>query len=138
MLKKYVINKIFFLHILSLLLKISLLNAQADEFSNNKKWDDKSLFQYMSKKYLSHNNLQQIKELQYMIIDPNEYLKNEDLIECSKNLELLYKEYKVTFFIFIINSIKENTVLSYQLRDFMYKINLEINKYNKDYEGNKV
>ena len=92
----------------------------------------------MSKKFLSHNNLQQIKELQYMIIDPNEYLKNEDLIECSKNLELLYKEYKVTFFIFIINSIKENTVLSYQLRDFMYKINLEINKYNKDYEGNKV
>ena len=138
MLKKYVINKIFFLHILLLLLKISLINAQADEFSNNKKWDDKSLFQYMSKKYLSHNNLQQIKELQYMIIDPNEYLKNEDLIECSKNLELLYKEYKVTFFIFIINSIKENTVLSYQLRDFMYKINLEINKYNKDYEGNKV
>jgi hypothetical protein len=138
MLKKYVINKIFFLHILSLLLKISLLNAQTDEFSNNKKWDDKSLFQYMSKKFLSHNNLQQIKELQYMIIDPNEYLKNEDLIECSKNLELLYKEYKVTFFIFIINSIKENTVLSYQLRDFMYKINLEINKYNKDYEGNKV
>ena len=138
MLKKYVINKIFFLQILSLLLKISLLNAQTDEFSNNKKWDDKSLFQYMSKKYLSLNNLQQIKELQYMIIDPNEYLKNEDLNECSQNMELLYKEYKVTFFIFIINSIKENTVLSYQLRDFMYKINLEINKYNKDYEGNKV
>ena len=138
MLKKYVINKIFFLHILSLLLKISLINAQTDEFSNNKKWDDKSLFQYMSKKYLSLNNLQQIKELQYMIIDPNEYLKNEDLIECSKNLELLYKEYKVTFFIFIINSIKENTVLSYQLRDFMYKINSEIKKYNRDYEGNKV
>ena len=138
MLKKYVINKIFFLHILSLLLKISLLNAQTDEFSNNKKWDDKSLFQYMSKKYISQNNLQQIKELQYMIIDPNEYLKNEDLSECSQNFESLYKEYKVTFFIFIINSIKENTVLSYQLRDFMYKINLEINKYNKDYEGNKV
>jgi hypothetical protein len=138
MLKKYVINKIFFLHILSLLLKISLLNAQTDEFSNNKKWDDKSLFQYMSKKFLSHNNLQQIKELQYMIIDPNEYLKNEDLNECSQNLESLYKEYKVTFFIFIINSIKANTVLSYQLRDFMYKINSEIKKYNRDYEGNKV
>ena len=138
MLKQYVTNKICFLQILLLLLKISLLNAQTDEFSNLKKWDDKSLFQYMSKKYISINNSQQIKELQYMIIDPNEYLKNEDLNECSKNLELLYKEYKVTFFIFIINSIKENTVLSYQLRDFMYKINSEINKYNKDYEGNKV
>ena len=138
MLKKYVTYKFIFLQFLSLVIKISLLNAETDEFSHNKKWDDKSLFQYMSKKFLSHNNLQQIKELQYMIIDPNEYLKNEDLIECSKNLELLYKEYKVTFFIFIINSIKENTVLSYQLRDFMYKINLEINKYNKDYEGNKV
>lgn len=138
MLKQYVTNKICFLQILLLLLKISLLNAQTDEFSNLKKWDDKSLFQYMSKKYISLNNSQQIKELQYMIIDPNEYLKNEDLNECSKNLELLYKEYKVTFFIFIINSIKENTVLSYQLRDFMYKINSEINKYNKDYEGNKV
>lgn len=138
MLKKYITNKICFLQILLLLLKISLLNAQTDEFSNLKKWDDKSLFQYMSKKYISLNNSQQIKELQYMIIDPNEYLKNEDLNECSKNLELLYKEYKVTFFIFIINSIKENTVLSYQLRDFMYKINSEINKYNKDYEGNKV
>ena len=73
-----------------------------------------------------------------MIIDPNEYLKNDDVNELAYNFELLYEEFKVSSFFFIINSIKENTILNYQLRDFMSKINYEINKYKKNYDEKKI
>ena len=73
-----------------------------------------------------------------MIVDPNGYLKNLDILDSIENLEALYREFKVTFFIFIINSIKENTKLNYQLKDFMSAINSEIYKYNKNYEEKKI
>ena len=134
-----ILKNIFYKKYFSLILLffiISLIKDYPidDDFSQKIKWDEKALFQYTKNKYISEENINEIKELKYLIVDPNEYLKSEDIIESSQKLELLYKEFNITFFIFIINSIKENSKLNYQLRDFMSSINSEIYKYNKNYK----
>ena len=128
-----------FFFLILLYLNISLIkNNPNAEFTQIYKWDEKTLFEYIKNKYISLDNLDIIKQLNYMIVDPNGYLKNVDILDSIENLEALYREFKVTFFIFIINSIKENTKLNYQLKDFMSAINSEIYKYNKNYEEKKI
>ena len=56
-----------------------------------------------------------------MIIDPNEYLTNNDYLEIKKNLEKLYTQYNITSFIYIINYLKKNTDLNYNLKEFNNK-----------------
>ena len=132
---KISINTFFFLQFLNILL---IRNQPINDYSVQKKWDENILFQYIKDKFLSESYSNQIINLKYMIIDPNEYLKNDDVNELAYNFELLYEEFKVSSFFFIINSIKENTILNYQLRDFMSKINYEINKYKKNYDEKKI
>jgi hypothetical protein len=69
-----------------------------------------------------------------MIIDPNEYLTNNDYLEIKKNLEKLYTQYNITSFIYIINYLKKNTDLNYKLKDFNNKIFSEIYKYKKNFD----
>ena len=131
-------NKIFYLQLILLFLIISLTKSSPlDKFTTPKKWDDKSLYQYITDNHIS-KIASEIKELQYMIIDPNEYLENNDLNESIEKIQLLFKEFKVTIFVFIINSINANNILSYQLKDFMQKINNEIYKYNKKYDEKNI
>ena len=138
MIKNRKFKEFFCLQILIFIQKLLIIsNSPNNEFSKQNRWDENTLFQYIKEKYIStYSN--QIINLEYMVIDPNEYLKSDDIIDWTKNLELLYKEFKIISFVFIINSIKENTILSYQLRDFMYKINQEIYKYNKNYDEKKI
>lgn len=138
MIKNRKFKEFFCLQILIFIQKLLIIsNSPNNEFSKQNRWDENTLFQYIKEKYIStYSN--QIINLEYMVIDPNEYLKSDDIIDWTQNIELLYKEFKIISFIFIINSIKENTILSYQLRDFMYKINQEIYKYNKNYDEKKI
>ena len=138
MIKNRKFKDFFCLQILIFIQKLLLIsNSPNNEFSKQIRWDENTLFQYIKEKYIStYSN--QIINLEYMVIDPNEYLKSDDIIDWTQNIELLYKEFKIISFVFIINSIKENTILSYQLRDFMYKINQEIYKYNKNYDEKKI
>lgn len=138
MIKNRKFKEFFCLQILIFIQKLLLIsNSPNNEFSKQNRWDENTLFQYIKEKYIStYSN--QIINLEYMVIDPNEYLKSDDIIDWTQNIELLYKEFKIISFVFIINSIKENTILSYQLRDFMYKINQEIYKYNKNYDEKKI
>ena len=138
MIKNRKFKEFFCLQILIFIQKLLIIsNSPNNEFSKQNRWDENTLFQYIKEKYIStYSN--QIINLEYMVIDPNEYLKSDDIIDWTQNIELLYKEFKIISFVFIINSIKENTILSYQLRDFMYKINQEIYKYNKNYDEKKI
>jgi len=136
---KFKLKNILYIQIISFLLILSLNKSfPTDNFSKYKKWDDKTLFQYIKDNHISKIDSTEIKHLQFMIIDPNEYLKINDLNESILNIQSLFTEFKITFFIFIINSIKENNILSYQLKDFLYKINNEIYKYNKKYDEKKT
>ena len=99
-----------------------------------KKWDETSLFDYLKLKFLSLNKPENLKNLHYIIADPNEYLKNVNLKEAKKNLDLLYKEFNVTTFIYIISAIEKNKDLNYKLKDFDSKIYSEIYKNNPDFD----
>ena len=99
-----------------------------------KKWDETSLFDYLKLKFLSPGKPENLKNLHYIIADPNEYLKKVNLKETKKNLELLYKEFNVTTFIYIISAIEKNKDLNYKLKDFDSKIYSEIYKNNPDFD----
>ena len=99
-----------------------------------KKWDETSLFDYLKIKFLSPDKSENLKNLHYIIADPNDYLKNVNLKEAKKNLDLLYKEFNVTTFIYIISAIEKNRDLNYKLKDFDSKIYSEIYKNNPDFD----
>ena len=106
-----------------------------ESFKSLKKWDEETLFEYIKYKYLTPNNeTNNIPEFHFMIIDPNEYLTNNDYLEIKKNLEKLYTQYNITSFIYIINYLKKNTDLNYKLKDFNNKIFSEIYKYKKNFD----
>ena len=131
-------NNLFYLQFLlfSVILFLSK-SSPIDKFTQQKKWDDKTLFQYIIDHHISKISTD-IKELHFIIIDPNEYLKSNDLNESIEKIQSFFNEFQITFFVFIINSIHPNNILSYQLRDFMKKINNEIYKYNNKYDENKI
>ena len=94
------------------------------------RWDEESLFDYIKLKFLTvDNKTNNLSEFHYMIIDSNEYIKNNDLILLKNNLEKLYKEYNITCFLYILNNVKKNTELNYNLKYFNDKLFSEIHKY---------
>ena len=121
-----------------LLYFVPLINCSVvfnDSFKLIEKWDEENLFEYIKYYFLTpHNETNEIKDFNYMLIDPNEYLKNNNLKEIKKYLEKLYKEYNITSFIYIINHLKKNIDLNYKLKDFNTKIFSEIKKYKNDFD----
>ena len=99
-----------------------------------KKWDEHSLFDYIKQKYLNPDNPEEIKNLHYIIADPNEYLNNINLDEIKNNLELLYKELNVTTFIYVISEVEKNRDLNYKLKDFASEVFSEIYKKNPNFD----
>lgn len=97
-------------------------------------WDEHSLFDYIKQKYLNPDNPEDVKNIHYIIADPNEYLKNINLDEIKNNLELLYKELNVTTFIYLIRAVEKNTDLNYKLKDFVSEIFSEIYKKNPNFD----
>ena len=132
MLKKY---ENFFVFIV---LFISFINSSStfnESYSAMKNWDEETLFEYVKFKYLTPDNeTNNISDFHYLLIDPNEYLKDNYLTEIKNNLEKLYKAYNITSFIYIISDVKKNTNLNYKLKDFNYKVFTEIYKYKKDFD----
>ena len=132
MLKKY--ENFFFLVIICLSFINNSLNFN-ESYSSIKIWDEETLFEYIKNKYLiPDNETNNIHDFHYILIDPNEYLKDNNLNTIENNLEKLYKIYNITSFIYIISNIKKNINLNYKLKDFNYKIFSEIYKYKKDFD----
>ena len=132
MLKKY--ENFFFLVIICLSFINNSLNFN-ESYSSIKIWDEETLFEYIKNKYLiPDNETNNIHDFHYILIDPNEYLKDNNLNTIENNLEKLYKIYNITSFIYIISDIKKNINLNYKLKDFNYKIFSEIYKYKKNFD----
>ena len=66
----------------------ALLLTNDGEFSNiiTQTWDPESLYEYTKKYYLGDNNPGKSYNLKHMIVDPENYLKNNDISETKKNL----------------------------------------------------
>ena len=122
------LNYIFLLFIILL----SRCFSQTEEI--NTSWDEHTLFDYVKQKYLTPDNPEDLKKLHYLIVDPNEYLKGKNLDKIKKNLELLYKEFNVTTFIYVINAVGKNKDLGYKLKDFASFVFSEIYKYNNEFD----
>jgi hypothetical protein len=71
---------LFFL--ILLLLYINFDSIYSNEFIN-KEWDPELLYEYTKNNYLG-NNPEKNNNLKYMIVDPENYLKNNDLSEVIK------------------------------------------------------
>lgn len=99
-----------------------------------KEWDEHTLFNYIKQKFLNGDKLEDIKNLHYLIADPNEYLKNVNIEEVKNNLESLYKGFNITTFIYIITKAEENTNLGYKLKDLTSEVFSEINAKNPDFD----
>ena len=94
--------------ILIILIISNSFSSFNESFKSLKKWDEETLYEYIKYKYLTPNNeTNNITEFHFMIIDPNEYLTNDDYLEIKKNLEKLYTQYNITSFIYIINYLKK-------------------------------
>lgn len=126
-------NKYIIINYIILLIFIPIINASLDleEIKNIKKWDEETLFEYIKTYYINKEN---IEDFHYMIVDPNQYLKDKNLINIKNSFEQLHNEYNVTSFIYIINYLKKNTDLNYKLKDFNNKIFSEIKLNNQLFE----
>jgi len=119
-------------HEINFILLIAFISLINTNFVSNAsfRWDEESLLEYIKLKYLTADNkTNNISEFHYMIIDSNEYIKNNDLLLLKNNLEKLYKEYNITCFLYILNTVKKNTELNYNLKSFNNKLFAEIHKY---------
>lgn len=104
------------------------------EESLEKKWNEHTLFDYIKQKFLGPDKLADLKNMHYMLVDPDDNLKKINLEKAKNNLELLYKEFNITSFIFIVNGIEKNTDLDYKLKDFVTEVFSEIYKYNNEFD----
>ena len=107
MIKNRKFKEFFCLQILIFIQKLLIIsNSSNNEFSKQNRWDENTLFQYIKEKYIStYSN--QIINLEYMVIDPNEYLKSDDIIDWTQNIELLYKEFKIISLYLLLIQLKK-------------------------------
>lgn len=118
----------FFLYFL---LIIPIIKTQK---SSMKAYDEQTLLEFIKNKFLTSDKPDDIKKIHYMIVDPDEYLKNINLVNINKNLELLYKEFNITTFIYIVNDVQKNRDLNYKLKDFSSLVFSEIYTKNPEFD----
>ena len=73
-------------------------------------WDPELLYEYTKKYYLS-NNKDKNENLKHMIVDPENYLINKDILELNKRMKLLHDKLNINNYIFIISNL---TIIPYR------------------------
>ena len=93
---------------LSTLILIILPNSKvfSKEYSGINKWEPDTLYEYTKEYFLNDTNPYKATNLNHMIVDPENYLKNEDLEEIILKMSVLFDEFKINNYIFIITQIK--------------------------------
>ena len=128
-----------------ILLLFGLLINYYEVFSNiiTQTWDPESLYEYTKKYYLGDNNPGKSYNLKHMIVDPENYLKNNDISEVNKAMKLLYDNYQINNYIFIISDIeikpyKRNSTkeldMDKELERFLSKFNYIMYRENNYYD----
>jgi len=92
------------------LIKIFLIflinNYEINSEIINNIWEPESLYDYTKKYFLDNDNPDKSNNLKHMIIDPENYLKNNNLSDVNNAMEFLYNKYKINNYIFIISNIE--------------------------------
>ena len=69
-------------------------------------WEPESLYNYTKENFLDNNNPKKSSNLKYMIVDPENYLRNNDVSQIKEGMKLLYDKFEINNYIFIISNIK--------------------------------
>ena len=95
-------------------------------------WTPKLLYEYI----VSNNDYRKrkyITNINYMIIDPENYLENADPSGLINKMKIIYDEYKINTYIILIsdlNLIENNGDLNYEVERFVSYFNYLLQKYN--------
>ena len=96
------------------------------------------LYKYLNETYLHRNNPNYEKNIRYMIFDPENYCKYEEIEEGINSLQILSEKYNVSTYIFFISYMKEKrkneTDEAYDI--YIDKLNYLIYRDHKDYDEN--
>ena len=95
------------------------------------------LYEYAKQKYLSINKRENISNIEYMIIDPENYLKNANLSGIIDKMESLYANYNVSTYIILISHLQtNNSNINAEVERFTSYFNYMIYKDNMLYNDN--
>ena len=107
-----------------------------------KEWDSDILYDYTKKYYLG-DNPNKNTNLKHMIIDPENYLKDADLLNINSLMETLYIKFKIQSYIILISHIKtpfQNYLniekFNADIERFVSKFNYIMHRDNSFYEDN--
>ena len=103
-----------------------------------KTWTVMKLYKYLNDTYLHRNNPNYDKNMRYMIFDPENYCKYEELEEGNNALQILSEKYNISTYIFLISYMKDkHKNESEEVYDiYIDKLNYLIYRDHKDYEEN--
>ena len=104
-------------------------------------WSPELLYKYAKHNYLSSNNQQNISDINYMLVDPENYLKNANLSKIYNKMKLLYDKFNVSTYIILIshlqlNEDKKNSNMNSAIEKFTSYFNYMIYKDNYFYNDN--
>ena len=106
----------------------------------NKSWTPSLLFEYTKKNVLSSNNPNNIYNLDYMIIDPENYLSNADFSSINDKLNKLNEELNISAYIILISHLEtnpNNDIIKSEVKAFLFYFNYLIKKDYPSYEEDK-
>ena len=104
-------------------------------------WEPESLYNYTKENFLDNNNPKKSSNLKYMIVDPENYLRNNDLSQIKEGMKLLYDKFEINNYIFIISNIKIRRInktkeidMDKETDRFLSKFNYIMYRENNFYE----
>ena len=121
-------NKFVFLLMLFLSQFIFIFSSSEDPVIGGQKWTPESLYQYVSNTFLNPNNPRLPKNIEHMIVDPDNYLQYADLRDADQYMNLLYGEYNISTHIFFISEMKSKFKLDEEIAEFVSKLSYNLYK----------
>ena len=115
-------NKLVFLITLFLSQSIFIFSSSEDPVIHGQKWTPESLYQHVSNTYLNPNNPRLPKNMEHMIVDPENYLQYADLRDANQYMNLLYENYNMSTHVFFVSEMQSKFKLDEEIPEFVSKL----------------
>lgn len=107
---------------------IFIFSSSEDPIINGQKWTPDSLYKHVSNTHLNPNNPRLPKNIEHMIVDPENYLQYADLRDAYEYMDLLYKNYNISTHIFFISEMQSKFKLDEEIAEFVSKLSYYLYK----------
>lgn len=133
-------KKFFLLIILYILILIFFSNSKefSSKYNDITEWEPDTLYDYTKDYFLSDSNPYKSTNLKHMIVDPENYLEGEDLEEINLKMSVLFDEFKINNYIFIMTQMKSRKKKydDMEYEKFISKFNYIMLRDNNYFEDN--